>query len=119
MTIASRRSPVADAPLGRMPSIGGRKTRSLAQEEHTTMPTFDTLSIGEARARSATGKRAALLREYAGYIERVGPGEAGRLELGEGETTQAVRRRLSLAAEALGKRLEIRRTPGAVYFWNA
>ena len=83
------------------------------------MPTFDTLPIGEARASSATGKRAALLQEYAGYIERVGPGEAGRLDLGEGETTQAVRRRLGLAAEALGKRLEIRRTSSAVYFWNA
>ena len=83
------------------------------------MPTFDTLSIGEARTRSATGKRAALLREYAGHIERVGPGEVGKLELGDGETTQAVRRRLNLAAEALGKRLEIRRTASAVYFWNA
>ncbi len=46
------------------------------------MPTFDTLPIGEARASSATGKRAALLREYAGYIERVGPGEAGSSSLG-------------------------------------
>ena len=72
------------------------------------MPTFDTLSIGEARARSATGKRAAPLQEYAGYIERVGPGEAGNPEIGNGETTQAVRRRLSLTAQALGKRLEVR-----------
>ncbi len=38
------------------------------------MPTFSTLPIGEARARSATGKRAALLQEYVGYIERVAPG---------------------------------------------
>ena len=35
------------------------------------MPTFSTLPIGEARTRSATGKRAALLQEYVGYIERV------------------------------------------------
>ncbi|MXW31039.1 MAG: hypothetical protein F4X54_02780 [Chloroflexi bacterium] len=81
------------------------------------MPTFSTLPIGEARARSATGKRAALLQEYVGYIERVGPGEAGKLESGEGETTQAIRRRLNAAAEALGKRLEFRRTADAVYFW--
>ena len=81
------------------------------------MPTFSTLSVAEARARSATGKRAALLQEYVGYVERVGPGEAGKLEVVEGETTQAVRRRISAAAAALGKRLEFRRTDGAVYFW--
>lgn len=81
------------------------------------MPTFSTIPVAEARARSATGKQAALLQEYVGYIERVAPGEAGKLEVGEGETTQAIRRRLSSAAEALGKRLEFRRTPEAVYFW--
>ena len=43
------------------------------------MPTFSTLRIGEARARSATGKRAVLLQEYVGYIQRVAPGEAGNL----------------------------------------
>ena len=81
------------------------------------MPTFSTLPIGEARARSATGKRAALLQEYVGYIERVAPGEAGMLQAREGETTQAIRRRLNAAAEALGRRLEFRRTASAVYFW--
>ncbi len=81
------------------------------------MPTFSTLPIGEARARSATGKRAALLQEYVGYVERVSPGEAGKLEAGEGETTQAIRRRLNAAAEALGRKLEFRRTENAVYFW--
>lgn len=81
------------------------------------MPTFTTLPIGEARARSATGKRAALLQEYVGYIERVAAGEAGKLEAGEGETTQAIRRRLNAAATALGKSLEFRRTENAVYFW--
>ena len=55
------------------------------------MPTFSTLPIGEARARSATGKRAALLQEYVGYIQRVTAGEAGKLEGGEGETPQAER----------------------------
>lgn len=81
------------------------------------MPAFSTLPIGEARARSATGKRAALLQEYVGYIERVAPGEAGKLEAGAGETTQAIRRRLNAAATALGKRLEFRRTEDTVYFW--
>ncbi len=83
------------------------------------MPTFGTLPIGEARAKSATGKRAALLQEYVGYIQSVGSGEAGMLEPGEGETPLAVRRRLTAAAEVLGKDLEVRRTAGAVYFWAA
>ena len=81
------------------------------------MPTFDTVPIGDARANTVTGKRAALLQEYVGYIQRVGPGQAGKLEPGEGDTTQAIRRRLTAAAGTLGKALEVRRTPNAVYFW--
>ena len=83
------------------------------------MPTFDIISVGEARSRSASGKRAALIQEYIGYIQRVAPGEAGRLTVSEGETTQAVRRRLNAAAEALGMSLDVRRTANAVYFWGA
>ena len=75
------------------------------------MPTFSMLPIGEARARSATGKPTALLQEYVGYIQRVAPGE--------GETTQALRRRLNAAATALGKKLDFRRAENAVYFWSA
>ena len=81
------------------------------------MPRFNIISIGEARAKSATGKRAALLQEYIGYIQRVAPGEAGELEATEGETTQAIRRRLTAAAQALGKNLDVRRTPTSVSFW--
>ena len=82
------------------------------------MPTFDTLPLNEARASSATGQRAALLQEYMAYIQRVGAGQAGRLEPGEGETTQAIRRRLTAAAEALGRDLQVRRSANAVYFWT-
>ena len=81
------------------------------------MPTFDTLPLNEARANSATGQRAALLQEYMGYIRRVASGQAGKLEPGDGETTQALRRRLTAAAEALGKELQVRRSANAVYFW--
>ncbi len=83
------------------------------------MPTFDIVPVSEARTRSATGKRAALIQEYVGYIQRVAPGEAGRLTVSEGETTQALRRRLNAAAEALGTSLDVRRTANAVYFWGA
>ena len=81
------------------------------------MPTFRTISIGDARARTVTGKRLALLQEYMGYVQGVGPGKAGVLEAVEGETTQAVRRRLGAAAEALGKQLVVRRAGDTVYFW--
>ena len=53
-----------------------------------------------------------------GYIQRVAPGQAAKLEPGESETTQAVRRRLAAAAEALGKELQVRRSADAVYFWS-
>ena len=52
------------------------------------MPTFGTLSLGEARANSVTGKRAALLQEYVGFIQGVPPGRAEKLESGKGETTR-------------------------------
>ncbi len=81
------------------------------------MPTFEIVLASEARATIANGKRAELLQEYIGYIQRVSAGEAGVLTIGEGETTQAIRRRLNAAAETLGKSLEFRRTASAVYFW--
>ena len=82
------------------------------------MLTFDILPLNEARANSATGQRAALLQEYIGYIQILAPGQAGKLQPGEGETTQAVRRRLAAAAEALGKELQVRRSANTVYFWT-
>ena len=81
------------------------------------MPIFGTVPIGEARANTVTGQRAALLQEYVGYVQRVPSGQAGKLEPEEGETTQAVRRRLNAAAETLGVSIEVRRTANAVYFW--
>ena len=82
------------------------------------MPTFSTVPISEARAKSATGKRAALLQEYIQYIQRAA-GEAGVLEAGEGETTQAIRRRLALASEALGTTLDVRRSGNTIFFWTS
>ena len=49
-------------------------------------PRSASFSLGEAREGSASGKRAELLQEYLGYIQRVPQGEAGVLEPGEGET---------------------------------
>ena len=83
------------------------------------MPTFSVLLAVEARGQSASGKRTELLQEYIGYIQRVAPGQAGVLTAGEGETTQAIRRRLNAAAAALGTNLDVRRSSNAVYFWGA
>ncbi len=81
------------------------------------MPTFTKMSVSKAQAQSATGKRAQVLQEYMGFIQDLAPGEAGVLAAGEGETTQAIRRRLGAAAEALGTALQVRRNGDAVYFW--
>lgn len=83
------------------------------------MPTYDKISISEARVRSATGKRAAQLQEYMAYIQQLAAGEAGVLQPSADETTQAIRRRLTAASEALGTNLAVRRTGDAVYFWVA
>ncbi len=66
---------------------------------------------------TATGKRAERLREFTRYIQSVGPGGAGKLSPGEGESTMELRRRLNQAARAVGKTLAIRRQGDDVYFW--
>ena len=81
------------------------------------MPTLDVLTLGEAQANSVTGKRAQILREYMGYIDRVQEGQAGKLTPSEGETTNAIRRRLTNAATAMGKSLQVRKSENTVYFW--
>ncbi len=81
------------------------------------MPSLEVMSQAEAELKSATGKRAKLTREYLGYIEQLGPGEAGRLQVSEGETSSAVRRRLGTAAKLSGKDIVIKRTGDDIYFW--
>lgn len=82
------------------------------------MPTFESVSRSEAQLQSASGPRAALMREYVGYIERVPAGEAGRLSAGPDESLAAIRRRLGAAAKYLGKEITIKRTEDALYFWH-
>ncbi len=81
------------------------------------MPKFQLLPVDEAMMKSSTGKRAQLAREYMGYIEQLGKGQAGRLEATSGETVGAIRRRLGAAAKAAGKDLVMKRTGDAVFFW--
>ena len=81
------------------------------------MPRFDRVPLGEAKMKTASGKRAQIIAEYVRYIEQLGDGEAGRLQAAEGEPITTVRRRLGAAARQLEKSLTIRRTGDEIYFW--
>ena len=81
------------------------------------MPRLELLSVDEAMLKSATGKRAQVLKEYLRYIDELGEGQAGKLEPGEGESVAMVRRRLGAAAKVSGKDVTIKRTGDEVYYW--
>ena len=81
------------------------------------MPTFKVVSQQEAELRAATGRRAEITREYLGYVNQLGPGQAGCLRPSEDETIAAVRRRLGTAAKLGGKDLTIKRVGDEIYFW--
>jgi hypothetical protein len=81
------------------------------------MPQFEVIPINEAQIKSASGKRAQILREYIGFINQLDKGQAGRLEAAQGETPGAVRRRVGAAAKQCGKTIVIKRTGEYGYFW--
>ncbi len=81
------------------------------------MPKFVIVPHSEALAKSSNGKRAQIVREYAGYLEALTPGQAGRLIPLIGETPMAIRRRLNAAAQAAGTELVVRRVRDEVIFW--
>ena len=83
------------------------------------MPTFARIPLQEAKKLlSLTGKRGAIMREYLNYIDRLGSGEAGKLTIGEGETSAAIKRRLSGAAKVNGDALQVQRIGDDIYFWK-
>ena len=81
------------------------------------MAKFEMVPQAEAEIKSATGKRAEVLSEYLGYIEKLETGQAGKLEASEGETIGAVRRRIGAAAKLAGKDMVIKRVGPEIYFW--
>ncbi len=81
------------------------------------MPNFETVPLEEAMIKTATGKRAQIIKEYVDYIEQLKGGRAGRLRASVGESVGAVRRRLGAAAKVTGKGLTIKRIGDDVYFW--
>ena len=82
------------------------------------MPIFDRVPLGEAKMKTASGKRAQIIAEYVRYIEQLADGEAGRLQAAGGETIATVRRRVGAAARQLERNLTIRRTGDEIYFWS-
>lgn len=82
------------------------------------MPSFSVVPIEQAQRPPVDSKRALLLKEYQGFIERVGPRQAGSLAPEGDETPQAVRRRLGAAAILSGATLTVRRAGQTVYFWK-
>ena len=81
------------------------------------MPNFDLVPLQEARLKTATGRRGQFLQEYADYIQQLPEGQAGKLQATENEKVSSVRRRLTVAATALGKKLTIKRMGDELYFW--
>ena len=83
------------------------------------MPTFEIVPLEEAKKLlSLTGKRGAIMQEYLTYVERLQPGTAGKLTIGEGESSAAIKRRLSGAAKVNGDALEVKRIGDDIYFWK-
>ena len=67
---------------------------------------------------TAPGKSSQIEQEYASYIARLRPDEAGRLTPSAGETVATVRRRLGSAVKASGRSIQIKRVGSQIYFWD-
>ena len=81
------------------------------------MPSFQTVSLQEARLKTATGRRAQLVQEYLEYIQQLSEGQAGKLQAVEDEKITAVRRRLGDAGRLASINLVIKRAGEEIYFW--
>ena len=84
------------------------------------MPKFELISKDEAQSKARfSGRNGQVVAMYMFFIEQIKEGKAGRLKASEGETVQAVRRRLGKAARLAGKELTIKRVRDEIYFWVA
>jgi hypothetical protein len=82
------------------------------------MPDFETVSVQEAKLRTTSGYRGQYVQEYAGYIQQLSPGMAGKLHPKEDEKLTTIRRRLVVTAQTLDATLVIKRSGEDVYFWT-
>jgi hypothetical protein len=77
-----------------------------------------TLVFCAGISRTIPGPQGKFINEYAGYIQQLPNGQAGKLQLSEQEKPASIRRRLTQAAQALDTKLIIRRSGMALYFWK-
>ncbi len=81
------------------------------------MATFSTVPLDEARTAVLPPRRATQ-EQYRQYVRQLGPEQAGRLELGEGDRPITERARLKSAAQAENVNLEIQRRGNTIVFWK-
>jgi hypothetical protein len=81
------------------------------------MATFSVIPREQAE-RLVMGRRSAERAAYRDYMRALQPGQAGRLELEEGDRAITVRTRLNAAAKAEGVPLEIQRRGNIITFWK-
>jgi hypothetical protein len=82
------------------------------------MPDFAVVSVQEAQLQTLSGRQRQYLNEYAGYIQQLSQGKAGKLHVEEDEKPTTIRRRLVVAAQMLGIPLTIKRSGEDIYFWS-
>ncbi len=82
------------------------------------MPTFKKLTADEIAQITARRPRIEALAEYLSYLDRLKPGDWGSIELSDGESQRAIKRRTSTAARNQGKQIKWRRslTPEQLVF---
>ena len=83
------------------------------------MPDFAIVSIQDAKLQTIPSRQRTYLNEYAGYIQQLSPGMAGKLHPLEDEKLTTIRRRLVVTAQTLDATLIIRRSGEDLYFWTA
>jgi hypothetical protein len=82
------------------------------------MPDFAVVSVQEAQLQTLSGRQRQYMNEYAGYIQQLSQGQAGKLHVEEDEKHITIRRRLTVVAQMLGIPLTIKRSENDIYFWS-
>jgi hypothetical protein len=82
------------------------------------MPDFTIVSVEDAKVKTIPVRQRTYMNEYAGYIQQLSHGKAGKLHQKEDEKLTTIRRRLVVAAQTLGITLVIKRSGADIYFWK-
>jgi hypothetical protein len=82
------------------------------------MPDFAIVSLQDAKLETMPSRQRTYINEYAGYIQQLSHGKAGKLHPLADEKLTTIRRRLVVAAQTLGITLVIKRSGDDLYFWS-